>query len=93
MLKLKNYTKRELEAAMRMKGTNATQLSRDLGKCHTTVGKVISGKAAWVGKDLEKAIVEALQPDLEIIHQAYQNVMQSTMISAETRLGIMSREG
>jgi hypothetical protein len=92
MSKLQDYGKRELEAAMRMKGTTAKEVGMSLGRSQGAVYKYISGTAAWPSPKFEKEVIEALQPELDIIHHAFQNVMNSTVISAEAKMGIMGRE-
>ena len=92
MSKLEDYGKRELEAAMRMKGTTAKEVGVKLGRSRGAVYKYIAGTAAWPSPKFEKQVIEALQPELDIIHYAFQNVMNSTMISAEAKMGIMGRE-
>jgi hypothetical protein len=92
MSKLQDYGKRELEAAMRMKGTTAKEVGVSLGRSRGAVYKYISGTAAWPSPKFEKQVIDALQPELDIIHNAFSSVMNSTMVSAETRMGIMERE-
>jgi lambda repressor-like predicted transcriptional regulator len=72
-MELQDYPIEDIEAAIKRKKMTKASLAKKLGRSSTTVAKTINRNSAIISKRLNKEIVEELQPELDIIHQAFVN--------------------
>jgi hypothetical protein len=72
-MKLYDYPKEEIDAAIKLKKMSRTTLAVKVGRATDVVSRTINNKATIKSKSLEIAIVEELQPELNVIHQALIN--------------------
>jgi hypothetical protein len=71
-MRLTDYSNCELEAAIKLKGLNHVRLAEKIGRSTSAVSKVIKGgKNAIESERLNNDILEALKPEIEIIHNAF----------------------
>lgn len=90
-MKLKDYPKNEIEAAMKMKGLNYPRLAEKLGRAVQTVNKAVNGKSGIESHRLNSQIVTALQPELEIIHNAFSPAqLQGAMVNEELKMQLVN---
>lgn len=69
-MNLEQYEQRIIEAAIAAKRINLTKLAKQLGRSGNSVSKAIRGKSCIKSAVLEAEIVNALQPELDIINDA-----------------------
>ncbi len=76
-MNLSDFTQKEIEAALKMKGLNHVSLARQLGRSTSAVSKVIKGTLVIQSKSLNHDILEAIKPEINIIHHAFNPVKES----------------
>jgi len=69
-MKLKVYPKNVIKAAMSAKNINIVSLAKQLNKSTSSVHKAIKGSSTIPSETLNNSIIEALQPELEVIYDA-----------------------
>ena len=74
-MNLKQYERNVIESALAAKGLNHRKLADKLGRSNTSVHKAISGTSTIKSAKLESDIVAALQPELDLIHEALGQVV------------------
>jgi hypothetical protein len=72
-MKLSEYPVEEIDAALRKKKMNRVALAKKVGRCTNAVTKAITGTETIKSRSLEEDILNELQPELDIIHQAFVN--------------------
>ena len=70
-MKLRDYPVEEIEAALKKKKINRVSLAKKLGRSTSALAKTITRTETIKSKRLEEAILNELQPELGIIHQAF----------------------
>lgn len=70
---LRDYSRQEIEAAIKMKGLNQVSLAKQLNRSASAVSRVIKGVHTIESKRLDHDVLEALKPEIETIHKAFSN--------------------
>lgn len=89
-MKLKDYPENVIKAAMSAKKMNTVRLAKQLKKSTTSVHKAINGSSTIPSDTLNQSIVEALQPELDVIYSALlsNNILNGKMLSPGVSLHI-----
>ena len=84
---MRGYERKEIEAAIAAKGLNHVKLADKLGRSTTSINKAIRGSSTIKSEPLEMEIVQALQPELDVIHGAFldNNILNGRELSPELK--------
>ncbi len=72
---LRDYSREEIEAAIKMKGLNHVSLAKQLNRSVSAVSRVIKGAHVIESKSLNHDILEALKPEIDTIHKAFKEAI------------------
>jgi len=61
-------------AALEMRKMTRSMLAEQVGRSVSAISDAIRGKGLFRSKSLEKDIVDALQPELDLIHNIFKDV-------------------
>ncbi len=94
-MNLNDYTQKEIEAALKIKGLNHVSLAKKLNRSTSAISKVIKGTLVIQSESLNNDILEALRPEIEIIHKAFKgtSMLKDSMISTDLKLQIAGNHG
>jgi hypothetical protein len=70
-MRLTDYPREEIEAALKMKKLNHGSLAKQIKRDASSVSKTINGTLIFKSERLNNDILEALKPEIEIIHKAF----------------------
>lgn len=89
-MKLRDYPRNEIEAALKIKGLNHVSLGKQLKRDTSAISKAIKGTLTFESKSLDSDILNALKPELEIIHDAFygRDPLKGTMIADGIKMNI-----
>jgi lambda repressor-like predicted transcriptional regulator len=88
-MKLGDFPRNQIEAAMKMKGFTYTSLAEKVGRAVQTVHKAVNGTSSIDSPKLNDEIVQALQPELSIIHQAFlPATLKSELVNEELTMSL-----
>jgi hypothetical protein len=69
-MKLSNFTRKEIDAALGLKGIKRSDLAEKLGRSTSAISKVINGNLVIKSSSLEDDVFEALKPEIFTVHTA-----------------------
>jgi lambda repressor-like predicted transcriptional regulator len=88
-MKLGDFPRNQIEAAMKMKGFTYTSLAEKVGRAVQTVSKAIHGTSMIKSDTLNDEIVQALQPELDIIHNAFSPAtLKGGLVNEELKMSL-----
>jgi ribosome-binding protein aMBF1 (putative translation factor) len=84
---LNNHPEKVIKAAMAAKDLSYTKLAKKLGRSTTTIRRTIKKESTIRSKRLEDEILEVLEPELSVIHEAFysNNILKGQVLSPDVK--------
>jgi len=84
---LNNHSEGVIRAAMAAKGLSYTKIAKKLGRSTTTIRRTIRKESTIRSKRLEDEILEVLEPELSVIHEAFysNNILKGQVLNPDVK--------
>lgn len=94
-MKLNEYPQNVIEAAIKAKSLNHVKLADQLGRSASGVNAEIRQCARIQSEKLQTEIVEALQPEIDLIYNTFlnNNILNNSLISPDLNQNITGTVG
>ena len=90
-MKLHDYPIDEIRSAIAKKGLTLELIGKRIKRAPSTVGKAINGTSQIPSEKLNSDIVKVLQPELDMIHEAFLPGEPCMMIGSEVSQESLAR--